>query len=72
MSAIAGWGIPNICPITESSTFCYKGEKLGQLSLATQKMLEFIATLKQMKIRFTIEHDTGTSCFEALSRTLKN
>lgn len=70
-SNLIGWGIPGFCPFNATSTFCYKGNKLMTLSKMTQKVLEFLVSLKGNKVRITIKHDTGSSCFEGISRVKK-
>lgn len=69
-SNLIGWGIPNYCPVNETSTFCYKGNKMMTYSSVSQKLLGFFVTTntRKHKIRITIKHDTGLSCFEGESK----
>lgn len=66
ISNMAGWGIPNKCPVSESSVFCYKGNKVATLSPVTQRLLSLFAKSKAVTARILITHDTGTSCFEGI------
>lgn len=68
---MAGYGIPPRCGGNQSSTYCYKGNKLLTLSLATQKMLSFFSHSKAVRVKINIKHDTGTSCFEADAKVSK-
>lgn len=66
-SNIAGWAIPDFCPVKEKFTMCYNGSKILTLSVVTQRMFGLFVLAKGSKIRLSITHDTGTSCFEATS-----
>lgn len=65
-STMAGWAIPDQCPIKESSTFCYNSSNVIKLSMITQKMISLLSRAK-LSLRVFITHDTGTSCFEVVS-----
>lgn len=69
---LAAWGIPPRCPFNQSSTFCYKGNKLLTFSLITQKMLPLFSLTNSVTIKLVIKHDTGISCFEADSKVTKS
>lgn len=70
-SNLVSWGVPFRCPVNESSTFCYKGNKLFTLTSISQKMLSLFAMPKQTSVRILITHDTGISCFEADCSVIK-
>lgn len=62
---IAGSAFPNRCPLTQETIFCYNGSKIFTLSDGTQKILTLFSMSKGSKMKISIEHDTGFSCFEA-------
>lgn len=70
-SVIAVWGIPSSCPIGENPEFCYVGGKVTTLSAPVQNMLQIFSMAKVVKVRLTITHDTGKSCFETLCEVVK-
>lgn len=66
------WAIPDHCPITGRSTFCYNPEVKQKLSSVSRKMLGFFLKTPTVTIKINIKHDTGDSCFEALSTVIKS
>lgn len=68
---LVAWAFPDRCSITETTTVCQNGSKIFALSDSTQKILNFISLSKGNKLRISIEHDTGMSCFEANVRVVK-
>lgn len=68
---MAGWAIPDRCPIKRSFKFCYNPSKVIKLSPVSQKVLSLFILTPKVTVRIIITHDTGTTCFEGLNRFLK-
>lgn len=70
-SNLLAMGVPDRCPITENSTFCYQGNKEMTFSLVGQKLLAFFETTPAVNFKVKIVHDTGLSCFEGTFKVVK-
>lgn len=68
---MAGWAIPDYCPVKENFTFSYNPKSKIKMSAVSQKMLELFSVEKSVNVKMIITHDTGTSCFEAMNSVIK-
>lgn len=68
---MAYWAIPNDCPMKKNSTFCKNPQMKLRLSDTAQKILSLLELYSRVNIRIKIEHDTGTSCFDAVNSFVK-
>lgn len=64
----AQFGIPSKCPILGNEVFCYHGEKVLTFSKAQARLMMLLPGVTDMEMRVNITHDTGNSCFEAISK----
>lgn len=69
-SIILMFGIPPQCPVANSTLFCYKGDKIV-FSESTKRLMNLMMKLNNSKLRLTITHDTGKSCFESESSLIR-
>jgi hypothetical protein len=68
-------GIPTRCPITKNFVFCNDASKpLVKFSDSAAKFFGFFMSLNAqgVTIRVNITHDTGSSCFEAEHKVIRN
>jgi hypothetical protein len=64
-------GIPELCQVKNSFSFCNNGSKSLQLSDFAKKMVPLAAASSFVKFKINTQHDTGNSCFEALLKYTK-
>lgn len=65
-------GIPIACPVKETFTHCYGGQKVFKLSLKSQKMLLMFSFSRQAHFQMKFDHDVGSTCFEGDIEVLKS
>lgn len=71
--AIVYFGVPLRCPIESEEVFCYRGQKLLTLTESTKKVLQMFAFgSKDATLKLLIQHDKGKSCFETITRIVKD
>lgn len=70
-SNVVGWSVPSYCPVNETFTFCNDGKKKFTLSKTSQRMLSLFSSFAAARVIFNITHNTGISCFEALTKVVK-
>lgn len=64
---LLGFGVPVQCSSKKSTVFCYNPSKPMLISQSLQKMLPIFARNIKVRIAVRMNHDTGTSCMNALS-----
>lgn len=71
---LADLGIPLGCPINKSTVFCYNASQpVLKLSETTRKLTEMTKQSSEGGVlKVNIKHDSGTSCFEANLRAIRN
>lgn len=67
---LSNWAIPDFCPVKENPMFCHNKSDVIKISGLNQKMLSLYA-LTRLNYTIKITHDTGTSCFQAMTSVVK-
>lgn len=70
-SILLTWAIPIRCSFNQTEVFCYGNKAKLKISDISRRMISLFSTFRPANVRINIIHDTGISCFEAISSLVK-